>query len=173
MKEENILSNPNNAQELLSMTAGVLILLDKEGICVDIMLPKNTLWYLQKDILIGKKLFQFFPPSTFKEFYPNFKEVINNGIISTQNYELRLGETTLYFTCTMQPYNDKVLCQCRDTTKRSIEQIELAKRNKEMTIIQQISMIGTWVYNSKLNVLRYTGKFAYRKEGKVIYLYKE
>lgn len=157
MKEENILSNPNNAQELLSMTAGVLILLDKEGICVDIMLPKNTLWYLQKDILIGKKLFQFFPPSTFKEFYPNFKEVVNNGIISTQNYELRLGETTLYFTCTMQPYNDKVLCQCRDTTKRSIEQIELAKRNKEMTIIQQISMIGTWVYNSKLNVLRYTG----------------
>ena len=59
MKEENILNNPNNAQELLSMTAGVLILLDKEGICVDIMLPKNTLWYLQKDILIGKKLFQF------------------------------------------------------------------------------------------------------------------
>lgn len=157
MKTESILNNPDNAGELLSMTAGVLILLDREGVCVDIMLPKNYMWFLQKEILIGKKLFQFFPPSTFKEFYPNFLEVISKGIISTQNYEMRLGNQTLYFNCTMQPFNDKVLCQCRDTTKKSIEQIELAKRNKEMTEIQQIAMIGTWVYNSQINVLRYTG----------------
>lgn len=157
METESILNNPDNAGELLSMTAGVLILLDREGVCVDIMLPKNYMWFLQKEILIGKKLFQFFPPSTFKEFYPNFQEVISKGIISTQNYEMRLGNQTLYFNCTMQPFNDKVLCQCRDTTKKSIEQIELAKRNKEMTEIQQIAMIGTWVYNSQINVLRYTG----------------
>lgn len=157
MKTESILNNPDNAGELLSMTAGVLFLLDREGICVDIMLPKNTLWFLQKDILIGKKIFQFFPPSTFREFYPNFQEVVSKGIISTQNYEMRIGDKTLYFNCTMQPYNDKVLCQCRDTTKKSIEQKELSKRNKEMTEIQQIAMIGTWVYNSKINVLRYTG----------------
>lgn len=157
MERKSILNDPKNSQELLDMTAGILFLLDKEGTCIDIMSSKNNVWFLQENVLKGRNLLRLLPPSTFKEFYPNFQEVLANGIISSQNYEMMLRNHTYYFNCTMQRYNDMVLCQYRDTTKRSIEQKELAKRNKEMTEIQQIAMIGTWVYNSKINTLRYTG----------------
>ena len=154
---ESILNNPNNARELLDMTAGILFLLDEKGVCIDIKSPTQQVWFLQADILKDKNLLMFMPPSTLREFYPNFKKVLTQHIVSSQNYEMLLRGQTYYFTCTMQPYNGMVLCQCRDTTQKSLEQIELIKRNKEITEIQEIAMIGTWVYNSEINTLRYTG----------------
>lgn len=154
---KGILNDPNNAQELLDMTAGILFLLDKDGVCVDIMSPKSPVWFLQEDILKGQNLFKLLPTSTFKELYPNFRDVLEKSIVSSQNYEMMLMGQTYYFNCTMQNYRGMVLCQYRDTTNRSLEQKQLAKRNKEMTEIQQIAMIGSWVYNSQINVLRYTG----------------
>ena len=154
---ESILNNPDNARELLDMTAGILFLLDEKGVCIDIKSPTKQVWFLQEDILRGKNLLMYMPPSTLREFYPNFKKVLSKNIVSSQNYEMLLRGQTYYFNCTMQPYNGMVLCQCRDTTQKSLEQIELIKRNKEMTEIQEIAMIGTWVYNSEINVLRYTG----------------
>ena len=154
---ESILNNPENAQELLGMTAGTLFLLDEKGVCIDIKSPTQNVCFLQADILKGKNLLMFMPPSTLREFYPNFKKVLTEHTISSQNYEMLLRGHTYYFTCTMQYYNGMVLCQCRDTTQKSLEQIELIKRNKEMTEIQEIAMIGTWVYNSEINTLRYTG----------------
>jgi signal transduction histidine kinase len=156
-KMESILNNPKNTQHLLDMTAGTLLLLDKNAVCIDIMSPNDTAWFLQEDTLKGKNLFKLIPPSTYKEIAPNFKEVLEKGIISSQNYEMMLRGQTYYFNFTMQPYKDMVLCQYRDTTQKSLEQKELAKRNKEMTEIQEIAMIGRWVYNSDLKYLRYTG----------------
>ena len=156
-KMESILNNPKNTQHLLDMTAGTLLLLDKNAVCIDIMSPNDSAWFLQEDTLKGKNLFKLIPPSTYKEIAPNFKEVLEKGIISSQNYEMMLRGQTYYFNFTMQPYKDMVLCQYRDTTQKSLEQKELAKRNKEMTEIQEIAMIGRWVYNSDLKYLRYTG----------------
>ena len=156
-KMESILNNPKNTQHLLDMTAGTLLLLDKNAVCIDIMSPNDSAWFLQEDTLKGENLFKLIPPSTYKEIAPNFKEVLEKGIISSQNYEMMLRGQTYYFNFTMQPYNDMVLCQYRDTTQKSLEQKELAKRNKEMTEIQEIAMIGRWVYNSDLKYLRYTG----------------
>lgn len=156
-KMESILNNPQNTQHLLDMTAGTLLLLDKNAVCIDIMSPNDSAWFLQEDTLKGKNLFKLIPPSTYKEIAPNFKEVLEKGIISSQNYEMMLRGQTYYFNFTMQPYKDMVLCQYRDTTQKSLEQKELAKRNKEMTEIQEIAMIGRWVYNSDLKYLRYTG----------------
>ena len=165
---ESILNNPDNALELLDMTAGILFLLDEKGVCIDVKSQSKRAWFLQEDILKGKNLLMYMPPSTLREFYPNFKKVLAKNIVSSQNYEMLLRGQTYYFTCTMQPYNGMVLCQCRDTTQKSLEQIELIKRNKEMTEIQEIAMIGTWVYNSEITVLRYTGHGGVMKHNGVI-----
>ena len=85
MERKSILNDPKNSQELLDMTAGILFLLDKEGTCIDIMSSKNNVWFLQENVLKGRNLLRLLPPSTFKEFYPNFQEVLANGIISSQN----------------------------------------------------------------------------------------
>ena len=44
MEMKSILNNPENAHELLDMTAGILMLLDKNGVCIDVMSPKNHIF---------------------------------------------------------------------------------------------------------------------------------
>lgn len=154
---ESILNNPQNAHNLLSMTAGTLLLLDKDGVCVDYMPSKNAVWFFQENVWKGGNIFEFLPLSTYVEFYSNIQDVCNNHLISTHNYEVVLNGRTFYFNCTMQPYGEWVLCECRDTTQRSLEHLKLERRNKELSEIQQIAMIGSWVFNSKTNTIRYTG----------------
>ena len=98
---ESILNNPENALELLDMTAGILLLLDEKGVCIDIKSPAKQVWFLQEDILKGKNLLMYMPPSTLREFYPNFKNVLTKNIVSSQNYEMLLRGQTYYFNCTM------------------------------------------------------------------------
>ena len=158
MMMESILNNPANAQELLNMTAGTLFLLDKEGVCVDVMSTnRSNLSFFQEKDIKGKNILRLLPTSTFRYFYANFREVLTNHTLSSQNYELTLNGKTHYFYCTMQFYNGMVLCQYNDTTKHSIEEKELAKRNQELTEIQQIAMIGSWEFHSATGIIRYTG----------------
>lgn len=154
----NILNNPENALELLDMTAGILILLDNDGVCVEVKSPMNRAWLLQNEILKGEKLFQFISPSSLCEFYLNFRNVLVNNTISTQNYGMVLRGQTCYFTCTMQCYGGMVLCQCKDATQNCLQQKDLAKRNKDLVEILRDAMIGTWTYYSEINVLRYVGQ---------------
>lgn len=154
----NILNNPENALELLDMTAGILILLDNDGVCVEVKSPMNRAWLLQNEILKGEKLFQFISPSSLCEFYLNFRNVLVNNTISTQNYGMVLRGQTCYFTCTMQCYEGMVLCQCKDATQNCLQQKDLAKRNKDLVEILRDAMIGTWTYYSEINVLRYVGQ---------------
>ena len=153
----NILNNPQNALELLDMTAGILLLLDSDGICVEVKSPTNRAWLLQEDILKDKKIFQFISPSSLCEFYLNFRNVLSNNATSSQNYAMVLQGQTCYFTCTMQCYNGMVLCQCKDATQKCLEQKDLAKRNKDLFEILQDAMIGTWTYYSEIDIIRYVG----------------
>lgn len=153
----NFLNNPQNALELLDMTAGILILLDSDGICLEVRSPTNSAWLLQEDILIGKRIFQFISPSSISEFYLNFRNILTNHTISVQNYGMVLRGQICYFNCTMQIYNGMVLCQCKEFTQKCLQQKDLAKRNKDLLVILKDTMIGTWTYYSEINILRYVG----------------
>ena len=152
-----IFNNPKNALELLDLTAGILILLDGDGVCIEVKSPTNRAWLLQEDILIGKRIFQFISPSSLCEFYLNFRNILTNHTTSTQNYGMVLRGQICYFTCTMQCYNDMVLCQCKEATQKCLQQKDLAKRNKDLLEILNDAMIGTWTYYSEINLLRYVG----------------
>ena len=164
----NILNNPQNALELLDMTAGILLLLDNDGICVEIKSPSNRAWLLQEEILKDKKIFQFISPSSLCEFYLNFRNVLSNNATSSQNYAMVLQGQTCYFTCTMQCYNGMVLCQCKDATQKCLEQRDLAKRNKDLFKILEDAMIGTWTYYSEIDIIRYVGHGGIMKHDGVI-----
>ena len=164
----NIFNNPQNALELLDITAGILILLDGDGVCIEVKSPMNRAWLLQEDILMGKKIFQFISPSSLCEFYLNFRNVLANHTISTQSYGMILRGQTCYFTCTMQCYNGMVLCQCKEATQRCLQQKDLAKRNNDLLEILKDAMIGTWTYYSEINVIRYVGHGGVMKHNGVI-----
>lgn len=165
----NILNNPQNALELLDMTAGIFLLLDQEGICREVKLPKSYAWFIQEDHLKGKRLHQFILPSSSIEFQTNFQNVLNNNIISSEDYGIVLMGQTYYFTLTMQHYNKQlVLCQIKDTTQKRLEQKEFAKRDKDLIVVLQDAMIGTWTYYSEFNILRYVGHGGVMKHDGII-----
>lgn len=154
---KNILKNPENAERLLELTVDTLILLDKDGICVDVAPTSTAQWFITKERLLGKNLFELLPSQTYSNFYPEFRRVLLHKVVSTQNYSLTLQDDVYYFKCIMQPYDGMVLCQYRDITERSQRKLELEKRTHELFEIQKAALIGKWSYNSKIELFSYMG----------------
>ena len=53
---DRTLPNANNAQRILELTADTMLLIDRNGICVDID-SHCDLWFLQEEVLLGKDIF--------------------------------------------------------------------------------------------------------------------
>lgn len=155
---DRILHDVDNAHKILQLTSDTLILVDKNGTCLDID-PHNDLWFLQEDRLLGKNLFNLLPDHTFQKLLPDFRRVTQQGITVNRNYRLPLeGGETYYFKCIMQPYDgDKVLCQYRDITARSNVKLQLERTNYELKEIQKAAQIGQWKYSSRERTFYYRG----------------
>ncbi|WP_349843407.1 hybrid sensor histidine kinase/response regulator [Bacteroides fragilis] len=155
---DRILHNVDNAHKILQLTSDTLILVDKNGTCLDID-PHSDLWFLQGDRLLGKNLFNLLPDHTFQKLLPDFRRVTQQGITVNRNYRLPLeGGETYYFKCIMQPYDgDKVLCQYRDITARSNVKLQLERTNYELKEIQKAAQIGQWKYSSREKTFYYRG----------------
>lgn len=154
---KNLLKNADNAERLLKLTSDTLILLDKDGVCVDIAVYNVDLWFMKEEMLLGKNIFQLMPPSTYQHIYPEFKKVLKQKIRSVHNYELVLGKQIYYFKCIMSPYDDMVICQYRDITERSQRKLELEKKNHELNEIQKAALIGRWKFESDTRIFSYHG----------------
>lgn len=155
---DRILHNVDNAHKILQLTSDTLILVDKNGTCLDID-PHSDLWFLQEDRVLGKNLFNLLPDHTFQKLLPDFRRVTQQGITVNRNYRLPLeGGETYYFKCIMQPYDgDKVLCQYRDITARSNVKLQLERTNYELKEIQKAAQIGQWKYSSREKTFYYRG----------------
>lgn len=155
---DRILHDVDNAHKILQLTSDTLILVDKNGTCLDID-PHSDLWFLQEDRLLGKNLFNLLPDHTFQKLLPDFRRVTQQGITVNRNYRLPLeGGETYYFKCIMQPYDgDKVLCQYRDITARSNVKLQLERTNYELKEIQKAAQIGLWKYSSREKTFYYRG----------------
>lgn len=154
---KNILKNAEKAEELLKLTSDTMILLDRNGICVDIAVYNVDMWFLKEDRLLGKNILRLLPPVTYRQVYPEFEKVLARREVSSRNYELAIGDTTYFFKCIMRPYEDMVLCQYRDITERSQRKLKLEKTNRELNEIQKAALIGRWQYDSDKKTFCYTG----------------
>ncbi|EKU91961.1 hybrid sensor histidine kinase/response regulator [Bacteroides oleiciplenus] len=155
---KSILKDTNNSEKLLNMVSDTLILMDKDGVCVDIAVHNVDLWFLKEEKLLGKNLLTMLPPRTYSEFYPEFRKVLLRKVKSTRNYELTLRDETYFFKCIMQPYGDLILCQYRDITERSQRKLELENKNRELFEIQKAALIGSWFYDTSSQEFSYVGQ---------------
>ena len=89
-----IFSNPLNAKRILQLTADTLILIQRDGICIDID-AHSDFWFLQENFLLGNNIFKLLPKHTLLKIKRNFDKVINSQINIEKNYRLELNDTTL------------------------------------------------------------------------------
>lgn len=153
---DRTLHNANNAQRILELTADTMLLIDRNGICVDID-SHCDLWFLQEEVLLGKNVFELLPERTRDKVMPVFETVIGEQRNISKNFKLELKDETFYFKCLMYPYDDMVLCQYRDITQRSNVKRQLEQANRTLREIQKVAQIGHWTYNTAENVFHYTG----------------
>lgn len=153
---DRTLHNANNAQRILELTADTMLLIDRNGICVDID-SHCDLWFLQEEVLLGKNIFELLPERTRDKVMPVFETVIGEQRSVSKNFKLELKDETFYFKCLMYPYDDMVLCQYRDITQRSNVKRQLEQANRTLREIQKVAQIGHWTYNTAENVFYYTG----------------
>lgn len=138
---ERLLHGANHAEKILQITSDTLLLIDKDGMCVDIS-THSKLWFLQEDKLLGHNIFSLLPTHTLEKILPEFQNVLSSQITSSKNYKLILGDETFYFKCIMHPYEGMVLCQYRDITERSNVKLQLERTNHELKEIQKAVQIG-------------------------------
>lgn len=153
---ERILHKAEHAEKILQLTTDTLILVDKEGTCVDID-THSDLWFLQEKRLLGKNLFDLLPEHTLHKIQPEFENVLHYMKSSCKNYRLALGNHTYFFKCIMHPYNGMVLCQYRDITKRSNVKLQLERTNHDLKEIQKVAQIGQWKFNPQKRTFLYWG----------------
>ena len=156
MDMNRTLHDTNNAQRILKLTADTMLLVDKNGVCIDID-PHCDLWFLQDEILLGKNIFELLPEYTRERVVPVFQSVLEGKKSVSKNFKLVLKENVYYFKCIMHPYDDMVLCQYRDITQRSNVKRQLEQANRTLREIQKVAQIGQWVYNTNENVFHYLG----------------
>ena len=156
MDMNRTLHDTNNAQRILKLTADTMLLVDKNGVCIDID-PHCDLWFLQDEILLGKNIFELLPEYTRERVVPVFQSVLEGKKSVSKNFKLVLKEDVYYFKCIMHPYDDMVLCQYRDITQRSNVKRQLEQTNRTLREIQKVAQIGQWVYNTNENVFHYLG----------------
>lgn len=150
------LHNANNAQRILSLTADTILLIDKEGVCIDIDIHSD-LWFLKEKFLLGKNIFELLPNHTLEKVVATFQTVLQEQRKISKNYKLELKDDTYYFKCIMQPYDNMVLCQYRDITQRSNVKRELEQANRNLREIQKVALIGQWTYNTYDHIFYYKG----------------
>ncbi|MBP6066442.1 MAG: response regulator [Bacteroides sp.] len=151
-----ILHSAHNAQRILKLVADTLILVQADGLCVDVD-THSDLWFLQEEVLLGKNLFELMPERTLNKFRPTFQSVISHQEKTERNFRLELKGEVYYFKCIMIPYDGMVLCQYRDITKRKNIKLQLERVNKELLETQKAAQIGRWRYNSNEKRLYYRG----------------
>ncbi|MDD3037767.1 PAS domain-containing hybrid sensor histidine kinase/response regulator [Bacteroides sp.] len=150
------LNNATNAQRILKLTADTMLLIDRKGICIDID-THSELWFLQEEKLLGKNIFQLLPKYTREKICPVFQTVLEEQRRISKNFKLELENDTYYFKCIMYPYDDMVLCQYRDITRRSNVKHLLEQANRNLREIQKVAQIGQWTYNTRNSIFYYLG----------------
>ena len=55
---KNILKQAENAERLLKLTSDTMLLLNRDGICMDIAVYNVNLWFMKEEKLLGKNLLQ-------------------------------------------------------------------------------------------------------------------
>jgi signal transduction histidine kinase/CheY-like chemotaxis protein len=118
LDQSRILHNPKDAGKILKLTTDTWLLLSKDGLCADILLPPDQSFFQNTTHIIGKNVFEILPPETSTALKYNFDNVFSTGKASADNYKIHLPKKTLFFRYILNKYDDNyILCQCRDITQ--------------------------------------------------------
>lgn len=152
----NLLHDSKSAKIILQKIAETLLLIDKNGICLDVI-SNSDLWFLKRERLLHQNILDLLPYHTAKRLKKNFRRVLAEQTKINRTYRLPMDDAIYFFECTMQPYEGMVLCQYRDITQESNKNYLIERSNHTLKGIQKMAQIGQWLHNTKKEHIHYVG----------------
>jgi PAS domain S-box-containing protein len=156
MKASRLLHQEDKYRHILDLTSDTLILIDKEGTCVDID-PHTNLWFLQEEQLLDKNIFEILPEHTLLKIKPDIDRAFLEHRTIDRKFRLPLESGTYFAQCRFIPFEDMLLCRYEDITERENLQLKLEQTNEEMREMQEVAKIGKWSYEARINIIHYQG----------------
>lgn len=139
----------------------VVIAFNSEGRCLKVAPTDPGLLYLPPDGLVGKNLYDIFPPELSGFFHGKIKEALNKNSPVKLEYSLGIGEREVWFDGTLSPMTDDIaVLVARDITLMKMTEKDLRIKNQAI----ETAMIGI-VFTDANSKIIYTNPASKRMIG--------
>ena len=152
----NLLFDNSQVARILGIIADTLLIVNKEGMCLDFK-PSKTEVFFKQDV-IGKNVLTYFPAHVSEEIKKQLDLVSREGKRSSHKYKIPFNGVDMYCKCIINKLDENALIfQFRDVTERSIRKQNMMDKIKKMNEIERIAKLGYWSYNTQTDELSYYG----------------
>ncbi len=114
----------------------IVLILDVSGQLVEVVPTQTDFLYRSPEEMLGKTLDEIFPPEKTAAFMDAIRLVISRNESVRLDYELDIGDRSLWFTASISPMPpDRVVWVARDTTSRKLAEARLRQSEEKFSKI--------------------------------------
>ncbi|MBP8976233.1 MAG: PAS domain S-box protein, partial [Bacteroidetes bacterium] len=148
--EENIRTSEAKFRSIFSVIPDVFLVLDSEGRYVEILPANPQLLYKPANEVIGKTLYEVFPPEQAEQFMAAVTTCLKSQKNVSLDYALDIGEKKVWFNGTIVPFeNDKVILIARDISDRKRIEQELRESEEWFRRLADTTSTAIFIYQGK------------------------
>lgn len=152
----NILYNDLENGRVLDIIADTLLIVNKEGYCLDFKPSKSEMFFGQE--VIGKSVLSYFPEVVANDIRQQLEFVADSENRSSRKYKILFRGVDMYCKCIINKLDDNALIfQFRDVTERSINKQNMMDKINRMNEIEKVAKLGHWMYDTESDELSYYG----------------
>lgn len=138
--EKSLFENEAKLRALLSAMTDVILVFNKQGICIEIAPTNPGLLYKPPEMILGKSLNDIFPVSQAKFLLDNIRKTLKGNCPVEINYSLEINGRELWFDAKLSPLSkDSVLLVARDITESKMMEIALGESEMKHRLLLEES----------------------------------
>jgi PAS domain S-box-containing protein len=148
--EENIRTSEAKFRSIFSVIPDVFLVLDSEGRYVEILPANPQLLYKPANEVIGKTLYEVFPPEQAEQFMAAVTACFKSQKNVSLDYALNIEGKQIWFNGTIVPFeNDKVILIARDISERKRIEQELRESEEWFRRLADTTSTAIVIYQGK------------------------